>query len=850
MPEIDSTFLPFLERVPQRRMLDNGLTVLVQADASSNVASVQAWVKTGSIHEGDHLGTGLSHFLEHMLFKGTQKRDGKQISRAVQSLGGYINAYTTFDRTVYYIDAPGENALGALEILGDAVFNSTLPADEVESERQVILREIDMGMDDPDHRLSRNLFESAYRKHPYRYPVIGFRELFEEVSRETLVNYYQSRYCPNNTVLVVVGQVVPEAVFAEAEKLFGGLRRKALKDIYIPEEPPQWQTRKLDALAEVNVTRLGLGFRVPGIAHEDAPGLNLLSAILGNGESSILWQRLRESRRVVHQVDTSCWNPGSSGLLWVSMVVDPAKKDAALAAFWEEINSIKDQLFDEALLEKVRRQALVSEVNARKTMGGQAGRIGMAEVVVGDQGYSRSYLEKLFAVTPGNLQLLMQKYLVPSQLTQVGIHPKGTDLSCDDAALSASTENRFDESRLHNGLRLLWQENHQLPKVHLRWVQLGGPMFEDPDRRGASGILATLLLRDTAKRTATEVATAIESVGGVFKEFSGNNTFGFQIEVLPQDLELALDLLEQALFYPRFDQLSFDREVEGQIASIREANDDIVEYGISELRKAFFGDIPYAVDADGREEDLAKLTREELISLHKRVFVGSNCVLSVAGSFDRQEVEQQLSDLLTKVPEGTLEFDNLRADKPAEGGRVSLVQDRKQAVVFQAYPGVGVRDNEAMALAGVVDEWLSGMSSRLFERVRDELGLAYYVGSSRVIGLDTGMFYLYGGTRPDATDTVLKEMRLELDRLAEGEFSDEDLARIKVRLKAQQRMAQQTIGARAMQAALNCLYGLPVNDWEGYDQRIDAVSKSGIQRFVSTYLRPENQLELIVGPQP
>ncbi len=205
MDSLDTVLETLFAQPVHRRVLENGMTILVREDSSSQVSSVQLWVNTGSIHEGPLLGAGVSHYLEHMLFKGTEKRSGKQISREVQSLGGYINAYTTFDRTVYYIDLPSEHTLGAIDILTDAGFNSTLPEDEVEKERQVILREIDMGKDDPDHLVGRALFETAYRVHPYKYPVIGYKDIFETVTRDELMDYYKSRYVPNNMVLVVTG---------------------------------------------------------------------------------------------------------------------------------------------------------------------------------------------------------------------------------------------------------------------------------------------------------------------------------------------------------------------------------------------------------------------------------------------------------------------------------------------------------------------------------------------------------------------------------------------------------------------------------------------------------------------
>ena len=167
-----------------RAVLPNGLTLICKRDTSAALVSVQVWVKTGSVHESEQLGAGLSHYLEHMLFKGTERRAGREISATVQAHGGYINAYTTFDRTVYYIDLPSEHVAVAIDILADAVLHSTLPADEVTKEKDVILREIAMTTDDPDNRLWDTLFSTAFREHPYRQPVIGHRDVFAAVAPE------------------------------------------------------------------------------------------------------------------------------------------------------------------------------------------------------------------------------------------------------------------------------------------------------------------------------------------------------------------------------------------------------------------------------------------------------------------------------------------------------------------------------------------------------------------------------------------------------------------------------------------------------------------------------------------
>ena len=192
--------------------LPNGLQVILQPDDSAPVVSVQAWCRTGSIHEGKWLGAGMSHVLEHMLFKGTSNRNGLEIDHSIQDAGGQMNAYTSFDRTVYHVTIPDTGARLATEVLCDIMQNATLPGDELTGELDVIRREMDMGNDDPSRRSGRRLFETAYTKSPYRHTVIGYRDIFDCLTRDDLFGYYRERYAPNNCFFVVAGAIDPDKV--------------------------------------------------------------------------------------------------------------------------------------------------------------------------------------------------------------------------------------------------------------------------------------------------------------------------------------------------------------------------------------------------------------------------------------------------------------------------------------------------------------------------------------------------------------------------------------------------------------------------------------------------------------
>ncbi|MGA0848437.1 MAG: M16 family metallopeptidase, partial [Chthoniobacterales bacterium] len=215
LPQPDPAAAALSRGNTQTRVLPNGFTVLVEPDHSAPVASVQVWVQSGSIHEGSWLGAGLSHLLEHMIFKGTEKRGPNEIARAVQEAGGYVNAYTSFDRTVYWIDVPADGAATAMELLADATLHSTLPAEEFAKEQEVIRREFAMGFDDPNRMSTELMLSTAFTASPYRHPIIGHLEVFNRLTREDLLAYYRARYTPENMFLVVTGDVDPARVFAD-----------------------------------------------------------------------------------------------------------------------------------------------------------------------------------------------------------------------------------------------------------------------------------------------------------------------------------------------------------------------------------------------------------------------------------------------------------------------------------------------------------------------------------------------------------------------------------------------------------------------------------------------------------
>jgi zinc protease len=322
------------------------------------------------------------------------------------------------------------------------------------------------------------------------------------------------------------------------------------------------------------------------------------------------------------------------------------------------------------------------------------------------------------------------------------------------------------------------------------------------------------------------------------------------VEVLPPDVDRGIAVLADAVLAPSFRATTVALERDAQIAALQQDDDDVVTFARKRLRERFFGTHPLALDAAGNVDGVKALLPADLAGLHRKLCVGPNVVLAVTGDFDPRRLTPKLKAFLAKVPRGTAPVVQSRGPDnalPAQVGDFVEKQPREQAVVLQAFPGPAV-NSEDFYVGEVLDELFSGMASRLFERVREEKGLAYFVRSGRVTGLESGMFYFLAGTQPGKESEVLTEINEEIARVARGAIEPVELLRCHTRLKAARRQALQTNSARAMQAGLNALQGQSVNDWKHYDAYVEAVGVERLAAFAARWFTGAQRTQLVVRP--
>jgi zinc protease len=830
--------LPAIPPDVRVRTLDNGLILILREDHSAPVVSAQAWCMAGSINEGRWLGAGLSHVLEHMLFKGTDTRPVGRIDQEVQEAGGYMNAYTSFDRTVYWINVPNTGARVAIDVLADIIQHACLPPEELEKEKQVILREMDMNQDDPSHRSARRLFEVSYTRSPYRFTVIGYPDIFHQVRREDLVAYYREKYAPNNVFFVVVGDMAAGEVEAQVRAAFAQAKTRPSPPDVLPEEPKQMAPREVIEEASIELAHFHYSWHIPELRHPDVPLLDILATLLGGGRSSRLYQQVRERQGLVTAIDAWTYSPGNSGLFGISAMTEAAKLPEARRAIFQELERIKRELVGADELAKVVRQFVSGTLASRKTMQGQAQDLGYGWMVANDLNFSTRYLEAVKRVTPAALQRVAAAWFTSENRTAYALVPSGTTPKPAGAA-SQYAEKKVQKFDLTNGVRLLVQEDHRLPFVEFRAVLEGGVLAEAPRNNGASLLLAKMLLQGTPTRSAEQIAREIESLGGHIETFCGNNSFGVNLEVLADDFNIGVDALADVLLHPTLPAEAFERERQLQLASIRAQKDELLSSAFRLMRRTLFGDVSYGLHTNGTEASVQRLVIADLQALHQRLVVPHNCVLAVFGDVQAEAVRAAVENRMGAWPPGPPVLPTLPPGPQLKGPRhATETHDKKQAVLAIGFSGVTLKNEERYALE-LIQEACSDLGSRLFLRIREKLGLAYYVGAQNLVGLAPGYFAFYAGTEPEKAALVESEILQEAALLRAEGLTAQELRRAKAKVIGQKKIARQDLGNEAMTAALDELFGLGYRYSDTEDARFEAVTIEQTRAVAQKYLRSD-----------
>lgn len=852
---------------PTVRRLASGLTVVCQENRGSQVVTLQVWVKAGSADEEEVRGeVGLAHFLEHMLFKGTARHGVGEIAGVIEGAGGEINAWTSFDNTVYYVVITRPHLATALDVLADAVRSPALAADELEREREVICEEIRRAADIPARQLSNEVFCTAFQRHPYRRPVLGTRSSVQAATRAQIEHFFETRYRPERMVFVAVGDFDTEETMRAIDDAFGPRRGDPVAVPARPQEDRQTELRVRILETRTKESYLSCAWHIPPVGHEHIPALDVLSVLLGHGESSRLSRALKFKRPLANEAFAYAYTPRDGGLLIAGATLNHERILAVAGGLVECCIRLGHDAIAPRELEKAKAIIESEAIYQRETAQGIARKLGYFQTMMGDLEEEERYYAAVRDVRADDVRQMVKRYLTRENLTCVALLPEGSapaniGVELEEAmaratrgrhlpTLPLADRNGIVRTELASGARLLVVPDRRVPVLAIRAVWLAGQRVEASENAGVGHLTARMLTRGTRTRNAMEIAHAVDAMASSLDGFSGRNSIGLQGDFLTRFTDRACELLADCARFPAFREDDFERERAQALELLRSREDDLPGLAFQLFSRVLYPSHPYRLDPVGSVASVAGLTAGDLRTYHERFTRPDDAVIAVGGDVEIERalalVEEMFGDRDGEVPSRPA----APWPDPVPTGRrvVRLVRERSQAHVFVGFPGVTFANPDRYALE-VLANVLAGQSGRLFLELRDRQSLAYSVSAFSVEGLEPGCFALYMGTSPDKLQRGLAALEAQLQALRSEPPTEEELKRSRCFLIGSHAIGLQRVGARTSVVAFNELYGLGYDAHLSYAARIEAVTRDHLLRLAQQQLAPERTVVAIVAPE-
>jgi zinc protease len=849
----------------RRFKLDNGLDVILKEDHSAPVASIQVWVKAGSANESEE-EAGITHLIEHMIFKGTPSRKTGEIARSIESSGGEINAYTTFDRTVYYVEIDCNSFDTALDVLLDAVQHSIFDPTELAREKEVVLEEYRRSMDLPETRLSWAMLDLCYKKHPYKRPIIGYESSIKSITREDILGYIDKWYTADNMALVAVGDFDSDDALNKVRYHVRDFPKRKGQNPSRTIEPEQADPRILFLKTDVQQIYLDISWHIPSLTHPHTPALDLLEIILGQGKSSRLYTKLKMERNLVRSIDAGAYPMADPGLFSVESTLNSENIKSAIETIAGEITRITREPVAETELSKAKKIAESEYLSEMEEMKGQARTLAFFETMMGDMNKADEYLEQLKALSSMDIMNVAGLYLRPNNLSIGVMSPEGSNIDISEDQIMEIFHQKYinnmglnDQSikegdkenskmTLPNGMRVIIKENHRLPLVSIRAVFLGGTRLERPECSGISSFVSKILTRGTNRMSASEIASTVESWAGEIEGFSGRNSFGISAKFLSKDLYQGLELLADLIINSSFPEDEIAKVREDILADINAKKDSPMPQLIDLFYSTLYRNHPYGQPDTGTVESINTIERSDLIKWYKSLALSSNLVLCVAGDVYKDEFMGKIEELLKGLDSSTFYQPEILPEPPLQGVReVHLERPGKQTHIMIGYLGPDLKSPDN-AVITIIDAALSGQGGRLFMELRDKQSLAYSVSSFTRPGLETGMFGVYLACEPGKLSTAKEGIFKELEKVKEEGLSDQELEDAKRYLIGTEAIEYQTNGSQALRMALDEIYGLGYGHQQEFIREIRGVTSEDIKRVAKKFFIPNGYTIATVGP--
>ena len=855
-----------------RHVLPNGLRVLIRRDRSAPVAAIVTYVNAGYFDETDDV-VGIAHVLEHMFFKGTPTRGVGEIARQTKAVGGYLNAATIYDHTMYYAVVPSSGFVPALEIQADAYRHSSIDGDELRRELEVIIQEAKRKVDNPGAVATESLYELMHDRHRIRRWRIGREEGLRKLTREEVFGFYRNFYRPSTTVLVIVGDVDERVALEHVTRLYGDIPAGEPARIPGPAENGATGFRYRELQGDIAQTQLALGWRTVGTLHADAAPLDVLSTVLGAGRASRLYRAVRE-RKLASSITAFNYTPGDIGVFAVQAEAAPDTARAALEAAWDQLRRIADEGVGELELERARRITESRWVRRLEDMEGQANHLAEWEAL-GSWELGDRHFERMMTATADEITAVARRYLSEERASVLAYRPRAAPEIATDAealrsrlrdarkdplaptapvevggaavALARASRDRVEAGvhvyHLPSGVPVLVKPRPDSPITYMGVFALGGASAETMTSAGRTLLMARTALKGTSRRTAVQIAEAGEMLGGSVGAAVGGETLGWSISVPTVHAAAAMELLADVAQHPTFEDSALETERTIALSDLATLHDDMYRYPMRLAVMAAFPGHPYGVPSMGTEASLRAHTAAELRNWHREQFMRAPNVIGIVGAGDPDALAALAAEHfgeLSHAPAAAL-------PAPAWTHQtVVAVEQREKAQTALVLSWAGpTRTDDARYDFAILAGVASGLGGRLFEELRDKQSLCYTVHAFPSERRAAGTFSAYIATSPEKEEAARRGLLQELGKLRDELVTDEELLRAQTYAIGVHQIRQQNGGAVLGEVVDAWMFG-ELAELEQHERRVRAVTAEGIRATARRYLEPERRVEGIV----
>ena len=791
--------------------LDNGQTVIIKEVKENPIVIIDTWIKTGSVNETDK-NNGVAHFLEHMFFKGTQKYLTGEFDKILEAKGAVTNAATSKDFTHYYITIPSKDFDTALEMHADMLLNPLIPRAEMEKERKVVLEEIAKNNDNPHNVMYQNLISQLYKTHPYKREVIGKSSVIETITREEMLDFYNTYYRPANMTTVIVGDVDTQDALEKIKKLFINSPEKIHLPKFAKEKPLTAPSEK-STTADVETAYMMIGFR--GVDAKNKKGnyeLDVLATILGDGVTSRLYKNVKDQKRLVQDIVAYNSSGRDDGLFIISTNFEPENLEKVKRAIAEEIINLQKTPPSKEELEKAYGMIERDTYYSRESVSNIASEMGYIKTIFDDINMYENYVRCIKTVTAKDVQAAAVKFLDKNKMAVSVIMPKNynpqTAKSQENQEFSdieptiVSGNDEVKKYKLKNGATLLLNQNNSNDIIAIRIFVKGGKLIDK--KAGTSVIMAEAMQKGTKKYTKNEFNNLLEAKGIKLTADSVTESFNMSVKTTKNELDIALDVLNEIINNAIFDDYEINKIKEDTVYEIKTSRDRPFNIAIEEFKELIYQNSPYSAGTTKKmEKSVPSITRNDVIDCYNNTFNPQNIVIAINGNISeaqKQEIIKAFTVMFKSQNQKAFDYSKYRNSVPplTKNEQKTVKKDTQAAWLTLGWQTCGLDNEKDYAALQVINGILgSGMSSRLFNHLRDQQGLAYQIGSLYSANMNKGFFITYMGTKPDKARYAVNEILREINVLKTEFVTQKELQAVKDKLIGNFILSQETNGEKA-----------------------------------------------------